>query len=911
MLRTLRRLVLAGLALAVTAGVAWSFTDSFSQRWRTFVIQQFENQGVHLDFRRFGLSLIDGIVARDVRVFADASRTRVQLAMDSLNLDLDYGKLMGGKVSVDGFVEGVELNDATVTLPLDPDHPNAERLELKKLSARIYLRDDKLDIRRAEGDLAGIHVVITGSLRHVEKLGKDPDSATKDKPKQPGFAVTKELRGQVKNALQWLDRFTFKHRPELALDLSGNLDKPQEITASMRLTARDVGYETYICKELTALADYHDRLLDVRRVSLRDHMGTFEASGTWPVDGEAVRFSVTSTADLPQLARSFFDNDELREVVLYESSPPSLSLEGTWYVQGAKARPKRPVEALGRLKFGQFNSRGEIFDGMSASFGVSPDGYYIRDALLRHRSGTLSLQAMSHDGEGFRYRAVMRMDPSAFLHFAGPNTARLIKRFEFGEHSSIFVEMEGTGPDADLEACRNQGRMELRQFKYRGVDFLSWTGDLEIVEKKEIFRQVSISQTGGQASAAEICVDDPADIVTLTGVKAKMDPVPLTSCFARPTAEALAKYRFGAKTEIELNGVIDYGDDPKRDVTDFTIKMKAPGGTATYPLWERNYVISDPDGTFSIKGSRLTYDLHGQLFDRRMSAKGHVELGRDSDDWDVKLSADEFRHIVVGKDLPFRSISAEVVSHGNSAPFDISGTVLGGKMSLKGALKYEGKKESYRGELRLDAVNLKQFSDAYGWDSDSEGDVTGHLEFTGIPDNWKALQGSGVLIILNGDLYALPVLGPLTPLLGALLPGPIKGYNIAREASCNFTVADGFVVTKDFEALTSVFKLVMHGNIDFINDNIDLSAQARAKGLPGLVLRPVSELFAFKGDGPVGKPSWRPHLFGLTDGKTGNERKAPTDAELQQAERAGRTEQQAPEKKSTGRFLNPFQRLIR
>jgi hypothetical protein len=140
-----------------------------------------------------------------------------------------------------------------------------------------------------------------------------------------------------------------------------------------------------------------------------------------------------------------------------------------------------------------------------------------------------------------------------------------------------------------------------------------------------------------------------------------------------------------------------------------------------------------------------------------------------------------------------------------------------------------------------------------------------------------------VLIILNGNLYALPVLGPLTPLIGALLPGNIKNYNVAREANCNFQVADGFVVTQDFEALTGAFRLVAQGNIDFIKDDIDFTAQARMRGLPGLVLRPVSELLEFRGEGPMGKPRWRSNYFSLGKGKNGEERKPPTEAELDAA----------------------------
>jgi hypothetical protein len=211
--------------------------------------------------------------------------------------------------------------------------------------------------------------------------------------------------------------------------------------------------------------------------------------------------------------------------------------------------------------------------------------------------------------------------------------------------------------------------------------------------------------------------------------------------------------------------------------------------------------------------------------------------------------------------------------------------------------------------LNIDAVNFQQFAAVYAPGNDSIGDITGHFQFTGKPDDWKALKGSGVLIILNGNLYALPVLGPLTPLLGAVLPSPIKGYNIAHEANCNFQVDNGFFVTNDFEALTSVFRIVMHGSIDFLKDDIDLYAQARMRGLPGFVLRPVSELLEFKGEGPIETPVWKPHLFGLGDGSNAGDRKPPTKRELDDAQRAAAMGgDNAPDKRERPKIVNPLQR---
>jgi len=189
----------------------------------------------------------------------------------------------------------------------------------------------------------------------------------------------------------------------------------------------------------------------------------------------------------------------------------------------------------------------------------------------------------------------------------------------------------------------------------------------------------------------------------------------------------------------------------------------------------------------------------------------------------------------------------------------------------------------YDGELRMNALSYQRFAQVYSPGNESEGDITGHFKFTGRMNDWKALKGGGALSILNGNLMALPVLGPLTPVIGAILPSPIKGYNVAKEADCTFEVSDGFIVTQNIEAKSSSYHIFSRGNIDFIRDDIDFNAEVRMRGL-GLLLFPVTQLLAYKGSGTVGDAKWYPRIFG---GGNKDERKPPTEAELKAAQKIG------------------------
>ena len=71
------------------------------------------------------------------------------------------------------------------------------------------------------------------------------------------------------------------------------------------------------------------------------------------------------------------------------------------------------------------------------------------------------------------------------------------------------------------------------------------------------------------------------------------------------------------------------------------------------------------------------------------------------------------------------------------------------------------------------------------------------------------MLGNGNLLLEDGDVFAIPVLGPLSAVLGAVLPG--AGYQTARKATCDFRVSKGEIRT----------------------DNLDIIGHVQIAGVPG------------------------------------------------------------------------------
>jgi hypothetical protein len=875
MFRFLRRLLLFLIASSVLAGGIYLNTTTFRGQWHEFVTSELAQHGVHLDFEHLSVNPFGGLVARGVRVFNDASKNHVIAAVDRLNLDVDFGSLIEGRVKIDAL----ELLHASVALPVDPERPELTVVKLNDLSARAFLKERQLDIRHAEGLLSGgLHISISGVLELPEPRQDQPGASAKQR-----LSMMREHRAQIQRGLDWLARFHAPQVPSLRVKVAGALDRPQEIKAELTLQAEGLAFEDYVWKEIVAEAEYDGGFIDLRRLHLRDHLGTLDATATWRMGAEKVRFRLNSSADLPGLARAFFDSDQLREVVFYEA--PQLALEGSLHVGPSKPEGFLPAEVTGRLDCGRFGSRGEIFNSLSLSLGTTPEGLFVRDALLKHKTGTLSLNLMNHRVQGFKYDLVLRMDPNVFLPFVLlPKTREVIQRFGFDDSSHIDVHLACAGPSPNLRECPSSGHGVLRNFRYKGVPFESVELDLALLGDIQNYTNVRARRADGPLEAEMVFVNDADDAkwLRLINVHAEADAAGVVRAFAPKAADQIERYRFSAGTEVTVNGAIGYKANPQ--FNDYKVAFKNPVGGAHYVLWNEDYPINAPYGDIHILGDVLNFDIKGRLFGDTLHATGAVNLAQGVKNYDVEVTAGRFPYAVFGKKLPFEDVRANVHNREGTVRFDVAADVLGGGMTLKGTLNEDREPNPYDGELRMNALSYQRFAQVYSPGNESLGDISGHFKFTGRMNDWKALKGGGALYILNGNLLALPVLGPLTPVLGAFLPAPIKGYNVAKEAKCTYDVADGFIVTQDIEALTSAFRIKSAGNVDFIRDDIDFNAEVSIRGLTGLVFFPVTKLLGFKGSGTISDTKWHPRIFG---GGNNDERKPPTKMELREAQKIG------------------------
>ena len=91
----------------------------------------------------------------------------------------------------------------------------------------------------------------------------------------------------------------------------------------------------------------------------------------------------------------------------------------------------------------------------------------------------------------------------------------------------------------------------------------------------------------------------------------------------------------------------------------------------------------------------------------------------------------------------------------------------------------------------------------------SQGRLNGRYDFSGRGDDARTMEGRGDLAVTEGNVFAIPFLGPLSGILNTIVPG--MGYNVARKAAASFTIRDGVIATNNLEVQGHGFSMIGGG----------------------------------------------------------------------------------------------------
>ena len=393
-------------------------------------------------------------------------------------------------------------------------------------------------------------------------------------------------------------------------------------------------------------------------------------------------------------------------------------------------------------------------------------------------------------------RLTSTFDPTPFLGLLPAPAQEAVARLEFRDPPRVDLTANGRSLQ-DLDGLRAEGQVTLGHTRYRGVGINRLHGDFVYASGTATARRVTMERDEGGVTADAVAYDFPRHELHLDNVRSTVDTGQVGVWLDPDVYHTIQPFHFHRPPTAVLNGNVQFN-----------------GG----------------------RNSHLVTDVT-------------APTGMD--------------YVFLKKTLPFQSVAGQVVfTEERLLLNDVRAGIFDGEVQggLNLTLAHTAARMTYNANVDLKNVDFTRLTKLYFDYDNSKGRISGDYHFTGRGEDAATLHGAGSLNVDHGNVFAIPFLGPLSTILGTVLPG--LGFDEAHQASVNFLTDRGKIYTGNLDVKGQGFSLLGRGWLGYTNDTMNFHVRMAGRGLPGAVLYPVSKLFEYSSQGPLGKPLWHPSVIG-------------------------------------------------
>ena len=769
-------------------GLYWANNIGLPANWRNALEQEISKHGAYVEIGSLTYIPLQGFVARDLRIFAEAERENEISRLERVQLVFDNTRLAGGEFKL----SKVQLRNASLSLPVDTKQPAGESLHFSQIYGTIYMSGKgRIEARDTRAKVGGIDISLNARLFTKSSEGHDPDY-DKDEGRRREF---------VANILNELQHWNFNEEspPKVYVDLTGDLSDRETIKANFHIEAPSMEKKEYALENLQASGLLDNNLLTISDFSANDDRGTLEGHADYQLEAREGRIDIDSSINIPKLLESWLSIPAKLE--LLAGGKQQIQAAGTFDLKDLGA----PVVRLtGHAKCDSIRFRGISFDSLDSWFSFQNGSLFLRDMVFTRPDGRAKGKVLI---EGKDVRLALRSTFPAKLYkplFIGKPLEKIISNFSENKDPRIDLNLEGSFKLGDRFSWKYTGSGVLRNYSYKGVpvkraacsfnldhsalDF--YDGTVTFDYSKYPLRKTFNGPLQAKAKVSRIRYEGADKLVRVESVEGNFWAAPMVRFFAPKIADGLEQYRFHRPPKLSGSGIVDVTPQGR---TNLTVNFSSPG-QADYKFLGKNLTLSKPSASVVIKNDN------------------------------VKIS------------------NLTVEAFGG----DVSGNFL------------QSGKSKLSGEIQWSKLGMNGLSSTYGFDMDGGGDLTGRMDFSLIGGEVSSMEGEGLVALEDGELFSVPIFGPLSPVMSAVL-GNKRGVQKARAAFATFNIRKGILRTRDFQTRTNSIQFTGDGSIGLEEKDIDFTIRLNARGFLGIItlpLRPFAGLFQFRGTGPIADAEW-------------------------------------------------------
>jgi hypothetical protein len=601
-LRSLAFLLIFAGILSACGVLWWANRTGLPDAWRAVIEREVSKHGAHVEIGGLSYVPLRGVVASDVRVFADPEHSQELSRLERIVLDFDKTKLARGKFNL----TKVELKDARLILPANPKDPFSDTLEVTHANGTILMPGNRrLEIRGAHGKIEGIEIALDAQMVGYQQDGKKP----KD---DPDLGKRRELISKIVNELKkW--QFDKKRPPKIKIYVEGDANVRSSILAKLELQARSIEKNDHVLRNVSAEADMSGDLLTITSLKATDSRGTFEGHIDYDIANREGRFDITSSLEIPRLVRAWVGLPPVKGVNI--KGRQMLEAEGDFKLN-EKNIPD--IRMTGHARCQSVELRGVPFDVVESTFSWRDNNLFLRDVRLARPDGQANAKVMI---QWPQVRLALSSTLPAQVYrpfFVGQPLEIVIGDFSERKGASILVNLEGGFDATDKSSWAYSGSGNAQNINYKGVPvnhadckFSLSHHELDFYDGTVVFnydhyplRQAFDGPKQATAKVGRIRYDAPTKLVEVENVVGEFWAAPMVRLFAPKVADTLEQYRFHQPPNLAGSGVVDVTPQG-RTVLDVSFNSPHP---ANYIFLGQDLILQEPGAKVEIRGERVTIE---------------------------------------------------------------------------------------------------------------------------------------------------------------------------------------------------------------------------------------------------------------------------------------------------------------
>ncbi len=599
--------------------------------------------------------------------------------------------------------------------------------------------------------------------------------------------------------------FDEDHPPHLGVFLEGDANDPSSVAAKLSLLAKEVEKNQHVLDEVSAEAEITGDLLTVTSLQAKDSRGTLNGRLDYDLSDRAGRFDLHSSLEIPPLLKAWLGVPPIRDILF--GGGQTVDAEGEFRID-EKHQPQ--IRMTGHARCESVLLRGARFDTVEGSFSWAEGDLFLRDMRLSRPDGEATGKALIQ-WPLVRLALESTLPEQIFKPlFTGKPLETVIDNFTDREDARVHIKLEGGFDATDRTSWAYSGSGKVENVSYRGVP----------VNHADCKFSLSHHELDFHDGTVDFNYQNYALRKEFSGP-------------ARGTAR-IGRIRYDASRKIvEVENV-------------------------TGPIWAAPLV--------RLFAPRVADSLEAYRFHEppELTGSGVVDVtpqGRTALDVSFQ-SAGEADYRFLGENLTLSQPSGNVAIRGPQVTIeDLKLNVFDGPVASRFDFLGNGKLE---GEMNWTKLSIPALTSTYGFQMKGGGTLTGRLEFSMTDGKVETMNGSGLFALEKTELFAVPVFGPLSPVISGVLGDRRAGFERAKSAFCNFRIKDGILSTGDFRTATTSLVFAGDGVVDLKERTLDMTIRLNARGLLGLItlpLRPFYGMFQFRGTGPLNATKWENVMF--------------------------------------------------